>query len=303
MTQSHLPKYKRSNKEVRFVFTERDLEILQAINRCRYLRTSQVRRLVFPDNQTIQSTRRRLKYLFHNKFIMRLVPFMPVGHGSGEVAYCLDKAGVEFLRNQGEEVYAYTKPSQVRYQFLNHALELSDFRIHLELALNDHPIAEMKKFTCDFEIKSHTRNVIGKHRYKLYSEVIHPVNQKRYVVYPDAMIIFKGKEKYENYKALYFLEIDRGTERLGVVRDKIIGYNIYRKQGIFKNFGEFKDFRILFQTCSEKRAKNIRDMLTDQEGSDMVWITDSGQVNENTVVTEKIWLDSNMESRSILKSS
>ena len=302
MTQSHLPKYNRSNKEVRFVFTERDLEILLALNRCRYLRTNQVKRLVFPKNKTVQPTRRRLKYLYHNKFITRIMPFMPVGHGSGEAAYCLDRDGMELLRDQGESVNLPNKAGQVKYQFLNHALDLSDFRIHLELALLDHPKVELDKFISDFEIKSHTKQAVGRKIYKLYDEVVHPVNRERYVVYPDALIIFKGKGEFANYQTLYFLEIDRGTESLGVIRKKLIGYNIYYKENIFKKFGKFKGFRVLFQTSSEKRAKNIRQTLTDQEGADMVWITAVEKVDESTVIDGKIWIDERHEWRSILKS-
>ena len=293
MTTPYLPRDER--QPVRFTLTERDVEILRAINRYRYLRTSQVWRLLFLDNKTIQAAARRLKYLYHNGFVGRVQPLMAPGQGSGEIAYYLDKEGQALLSEYGEEVLHTNKPGSVKRVFLQHALDLSEFRLCLEVALTGHERIELHRFTCDFEIKSHTDMAIGKRRYKLYSEVIHPLTRERFIVYPDGLIILRGKGRYEQFQRLFFLEIDRGTESLPRIRDKVIGYNLYLKEGVHKKFGPFESFKVLLQTNSAKRAENIRRMLVDQEGADFVLVTTYDQVTPETVLAEPIWIDDRNE--------
>jgi len=302
MKKACLPKYKRQSGGVPFVITERDIEIMRAVNRYRYLKTSQIKRLLFPENKAIDSARRRLKYLFHNKFLGRVTPFVRIGEGAEETAYFLDKAGIELLQDSGEEIHFLQKQGgQVRHRFLSHALDISEFRLNLELAIQSHPVISLQRFTADFEMKEHTKKAIGKKIYKLYDEAIHPVNKKRYVVYPDALIILRGKGEYEKFQRLYFIEIDRGTETLSRIRDKVIGYSLYLKQKIFTKFGKFSAFKVLFQTNSEKRAENIRNALVNLEGTELIWITDVSRISDDTLLSAPVWEDHEMKEKTILK--
>lgn len=298
---AYLPKRDRALKPVAFVLTDRDLAILRAVNRYRYLRTGQIKRLVFPENTTEQSARRRLKYLFHNGYLGRVMPFVRIGDGSSETAYYLDRAGRDILSQAGEEIASYAVGSQVKHQFLDHALDISEFRVHLELALAEHASVEIHRFTADFELKTHTADAIGKRRYRLFDEVAHPVTRGTYVVYPDALIVLKGKGSLEQYQRLYFVEIDRGTETLNVIKDKVIGYSLYLKQNVFAKFGKFTTFVVLLQTNSAKRAENIRHFLTGVDGAELVWITDASQVKQDTIATSPIWQDHELKTRAILK--
>ena len=288
---------------VRFRLQVRDMEILKVVNRYRYLRTNQIKRLVFPENRSIQSTRKRLKYLFHNGFLGRINPFVAPGAGQPDTAYYLEKSGAEMLTEYfpDETIHLYGKAGRVQYAFLSHALELSEFRMYLEIALKDHPRVRLSRFIADFEIKRHTQNAIGKNRYKLFHEIEHPSTRQRFIVYPDALIILKGVGQYEHIQKLYFLEIDRGTEGLRRIQEKVIGYHLYHTQSIHRKFGKFKNFKVLFQTTSPKRTQNMRKGLLDMAGNDMVWITDREQVWENTILKDPIWLDHEMQLKSIMK--
>lgn len=249
----------------------------------------------------MQSTHRRLKYLFHNGFLGRISPFIQPGQGSGELAYCLDKEGFKLLEEQNEKLLSRAINKKVKHYFLDHALAISEFRVNLELALLNHPTVEMARFTAEFEVKSHIQKIVNKRSYKLYDEIIHPIDKKSYVVEPDALIVLKGKGRYTDVQNLYFVEIDRHTESLSKIRRKIIGYNLYFKQKAFAKFGKFDRFKVLFQTNSEKRTQNIWKSLVDMEGSRLVWIAESCQVNEQTILHSPIWLNSQAERRSILK--
>ncbi len=150
-------------------------------------------------------------------------------------------------------------------------------------------------------MKGQTAGAIGKKRYKLYDEVMHPVTRAPYVVYPDALIVLKGKGRHEDYQRLYFLEIDRGTEGLYVIKDKVIGSSLYLKQNVFAKFGKFKGFTMLLQTNSKKRAENIRHHITGVDGSELVWISDAGHANQEAIATSPIWQDHELNLRAILK--
>lgn len=295
-----LPKIRRKNN-VPMLLVDRDLEILKALSRYRYMRTSQIKRLVFPNNKSAQSTQRRLKFLYHNRFIGRIVPLFQIGLGSGETAYYLDQKGAAVLEDQDVELGVYAKPNKVKYQFLNHALDISDFRVKLELSLQDHPVIELHRFIADFELKSFTEIAIGKRKYKLWERLEHPLSKESYVVYPDALIILKTKPDQKPYQRLLFLEVDRATETLSVIKDKVVGYNLYKKLGIFKKFGNFDTFTVLLQTTSQKRANNIRHALTDVEGGELVYVTSVDKVDEITILQGQIWLNSNLEVKAIVK--
>jgi hypothetical protein len=299
--KQYLSKHTRENGGVPFALTERDLEILRAVNRYRYLKTGQINRLLFSECKTQQSTRRRLKYLFHNKFIGRIMPLTRMGDGSSEIIYFLDKAGEEYLQ-ESEEAYVYTKAGQVGHMFLNHALDLSEFRLNLEQALKAHSIVSLQTFIADFEIRHPTQGAVGNKIYKLYDEVFHQVEKKRYIVYPDALLLLQGKGEYESHKKLYFVEIDRGTEGFKIIKEKITGYRIYTQRKIFQKYGqELNKFSVLLQTNSEKRAENLRHELNGWEGAELVWITHDKAVNEKTILSAPIWRDYDLNYTSILK--
>jgi len=299
--KQELPRNKRKPGGVNFVLTDRDVEILKCLARYRYLQTSQIQRLIFPENKSIQSARRRLKILFHNKIVGRIEPFAPIGRGTAEVVYCLDKLGYETLDAICVEVKAMRKQKQVKYGFLQHAIDVSEFRIHLEIATNQSSSIQLHRFVADHELKTTTQEAIGKKRYKLFDSVYHTGSRQSYTVYPDALIIFRGRGEYEQHQKLYFLEIDRGTEGMKTIQEKVIGYSIYQRENIFKKYGDFADFRVLFQTTSPKRAANMRKALTNLDGQQFCWITDVKKVDESSILTGEIWVDHELNRRRIVK--
>ena len=159
----------------------------------------------------------------------------------------------------------------------------------------------LHRFVCDFELKSNIRRRKNRRDYRLCDEVKHPATGRSYVVYPDGLVVLKACVNGREKRALYFLEIDRGTEGLRVIRDKFIGYRLYREQGRFSKYGKFARFRLLFQTTSDRRAANMAAALHDYEGSDMVRITTREKVTESSVLTSPIWRDTSGQEHALLK--
>ncbi len=295
-----VPKYKRSPEKVGFVLTSRDNKILEVLNQYRYLRTGQIQQLVFADNTTAQGTRRRLKKLYHHKYIGRITPYMQLGKPVPEIAYYLDKKGITLLSEQGIPCKSGPKVGKVKHQFLQHALNISDFRILLERSLNGHSVVKLGEFLADFELKRPTQNAVGRRRYQLFDEVIYKSARKKYIVYPDSLIVLSALKS--EHQALYFLEIDRGTEGLSKIREKITGYRLYLEQEIHRKYCDVNSFTVLIQTNSKRRAENIYNTLIDHAGAHLVWIGYEDEVNQcKNLVSDPIWIDSEGNKKAILK--
>lgn len=284
-----------------FTITQRDLEILLALNRYRYLTTSQIHRLLFSENSTQQSARRRLRLFVKHKYIDRVSTFERLGEGKPEYAFYLTNKGGRYLQSETLEVSVWKKARQVKQMFLEHALDISEFRISLEKSLASQERFQLEEFTPDFQMKKTVARNVSKHRYVLYREVHHPTIQNRsYVVHPDALIELSASSNFEKERKLFFLEIDRGTESHEVIRDKLMGYHLFQEQNIQRNFGNFADFRVLFQAHSKRRETNIRNMLSDHVAKKMLWTTSKDRINEDTVLFEPVWINSEGEEKKII---
>ena len=153
----------------------------------------------------------------------------------------------------------------------------------------------------DFELKSHTENAIGKRRYRLFDEVHDPIGKRKIVVHPDLMFILRS-EGSKVFQKLYFVEIDRGTEGLRVIQDKLTGYHLYQREKVFRKFGDFDDFRVMFQTTSAKRQKNMSKIADDFREHMEIWCTEHSLVTDQTILSSAIWETGQDEPQSILKS-
>ncbi|MGC1953285.1 MAG: replication-relaxation family protein [Gammaproteobacteria bacterium] len=294
----------------RFRLTERDWEILRMLNRYRYARTSQVRRLLFPATASPQMARRRLSNLADSayRYAERIKPYVQIGNGSAECAWHLDRGGEELLRALGDELVAYPRhkrAGRVKHAFLAHALDLSEFRLVLELALQNHPMIELHRFTGEHELKRNVTAAIGADAYRLYDRVIdpHAIQGQSFKVAPDALVVLKGKGRFADARQLYFVEIDRGTEGLGRLRDKVIGYGLYHELAVYRKYGHFTGFLVLFQVPSPRRADDLLRALAGTRGAELVWVTDSAHVTETTVLSTPIWLDQRGERKTLLKTT
>jgi hypothetical protein len=296
-----LSKYRRSPDRVAFQMTDRDVEILQALNRYRYLRTGQIHELLFGDNTTQQSARRRLRNLYHHSYIARAQPFVKVGEPVPEIAYYLNTKGRAVLREHGEVVRSWRKGGEVKYQFLEHALALSGFRVKLEKAVASIDGASIGRFIPDFEMRDEAEKYVGKKRYALYRELTHPVNRKTYIVHPDALIELHFERDGKKASRLIFVEIDQGTQGLERIRDKVTGYTLYRDQALFRQFGGYSDFLLLFQAQSERRCKNILESLVDHVGGRMVRATTAAELTPQSILTEPVWRDIHGEGKRLFR--
>lgn len=286
--------------------TDRDLEILRALNRYRYLRTSQIRRLLFA-SASLQATRRRLQKLSHPtyRYLGKIAGAAQVAADHAETAYYLERGGASLLSIYEEKIVPYPRshPGRVGHMFLEHALALSEFRLTLELALAGHQHAELKRFVSEHELKEGGPHRHTKQAFRLFHQFPHPHRPAPYVVFPDGLFILSGLGRLIGRQRLYVVEIDRGSESLGVIRDKVIGYRLFAAAGTYRKFGDFPDFRLLIQATGERRAKNIRAALTGLQGEELAWVTAAPLVTPASVLSEPIWTDHENKPQRLLRLS
>lgn len=303
--KTYLP-LRKQQEGVKFVLTKRDMEIVRCVNRYRYLTASLLKRLIlqFRKNESFYSIHLRLKVLFHNQYLQRLTPYNEEGHQS-EFIYYLDSKGRELLEDREEEVFFYNKAGEIKHVFIDHTLALSTFRVALEIALESHPLAMLQDFIPDFEVKSQClkKKASDQTRYKVYQEVKDPKSGNKVVILPDSIIVVQGQGDFANHQMCYCLEIDRGTESLRIIAEKMKNYWLYsQKPNPFNEFGLFGQFIVLLQTESEQRAKNIHKYLAEQNtpGRELLLVTSKEKVTEESIVKDHIWFNSKGELKALI---
>jgi len=302
MSSSNKPlaQYKREPARISFQLTDRDVEILKALNRYRYMRTGQVHELLFSENGALQSARRRLRNLYHHRYIGRAQPYVQVGKPKPEITYFLDQKGRQVLREHGEVVRHWRKGNEVKYLFLEHALALTTFRIKLEKAVAAIEGATLDRFIPDFDMRAEAEKYVGLKRYTLYREVINPANRKTYIVHPDALIELTISRDGKSATRLIFVEIDQGTQGLERIRDKLTGYHLYHEQKLFEQFGPFSSFLLLFQAPSQRRADAIFNGLLDHVGAPLVRVAAAAELSVESILTRPVWKDMKGEMKSVV---
>jgi protein involved in plasmid replication-relaxation len=231
--------------------TERDIALLHDVYTYRYLTTSQIRRLHFSSDRTAW---RRLQILSALGYI---TPF--TAPALSERIFYLNKKGAEIISVQLQLPFEELSWNRITrqpkdYYFLRHFLAVNDFRILLTHACTQSAVfllgfipEYMREQTKDGYVKKAIRD---------------NVNTLSHT--PDAVFALEKNGK----SALFFLEIDRGTEIVsnpekGLLK-AIVFYLHYWKSQNWRQYetllqGDFKTFRALIVTTSKQRMYNLRE--------------------------------------------
>lgn len=219
--------------------TTRDMGLLKTLfnNRRRLLRRDQVE-VLYPRFASTDRLNKRLKALYNLHIIDRIYPVMGAGKGSSKQHICLDKAGMILL-----ELEKYNKPiitnsagDKALFSGWEHKIRINDYECILT------------QLTQEYDIK-------------ILSYVVEePVQFRGTKIIPDITCLLS----YNGKGYLFFIEVDMGTEDLGVVKNKLDNYVEYYlskawiKEEWNSKFKEPKFPRIMFYTNeSAKRVKSI----------------------------------------------
>ena len=244
----------RQATSARVVLTPRDAEVLGSLAEYRYLTVSQIERLHFTSAQT---ARRRLRLLAQAD-LLKLIDVATVA----ERIAAITGAGAEALAGQtGTHVEAAGGRPQ-NPLFLQHHLAAAEFRIRLTSACARRSDLRLAGFLPEHLARPSRSGQPTKY---LRDEVPPAGGASLLAHTPDGAF---GLERGAQV-ALFFLEIDRGTEVLGssdhgvgkIVRFYLRYLVCGRFQRYRADFGantDFRGFRALLVTTSQQRLENIR---------------------------------------------
>ncbi|MFZ1685711.1 MAG: replication-relaxation family protein, partial [Candidatus Zixiibacteriota bacterium] len=185
------------------------------------------------------------------------------------------------------------KPSD--HYFMRHFLAVNEFRITLRLACTASD-TRLMGFIPDYHGEKTTKG--GVHKY--IRDVICDISEDRAEVShtPDGVFALERGGK----TALFFLEIDRGTETVSDLERGVLKslrfYTNYLLEGKYQRYAadfgveEFKGFRTLYVTSSSARLANIQQATTKlnvpKKALRFHWVCTADELNEMTIFTP-IW--------------
>ena len=229
--------------------TDRDIAVILSVYTYRYLSASQIERLHFPSKRTAW---RRIQTLLELGCLKSFtVPTV------AERLFCLDKKGAELIAIElHEDLEDLDWHKQTRapkdYFFLKHFMAINDFRILLTSACNAQPI-KLLGFIPEY-IGEQKQGFVKKYIRDVVDDLSHT---------PDGVFALEKDGK----PALFFLEIDRGTEIVGDAQKgllkAIVFYLHYWDKGGYTRYNkdferEFGAFRLLLVVPSQARLNHIR---------------------------------------------
>ena len=260
---------------------ERDIQILDALSSYRLLTTSQLARLFFT---TKKRAERRLRQLYDAELVERI--FRPVVRGSAEILYTLDKEGVNILvqergTDRAEAHTARTRAQSLKPFFLDHFIEVNQFRLSVTLAAPAHNAALIFwKYEHELQNKNKKGVLIS-------DRVTDPENPSQKIpVTPDG---FFGLETSRG-NTYFFVEIDRGTMDNQRFKRKMRGYARYWADNVFQEKWGYKNFRVLTATTPRRVPNLIKttSQLKDTRLLSMFHFTDKANITPEAILNA-VW--------------
>jgi len=250
--------------------TDRDVDIIRAVHRHRFLTSDQIVYLFSGSKQL----RMRLTQLWRNRLLDRptiQVERYRAGGGSRPTVYALGNKGADVLNSldglRRAQIDWTGKNREVGHVFLEHALQVADFLLKLEMSVREIPGLELITFD---EILSNSPQETRRKRNPAGWKVSIPVGNTivETSIYPDAIFGVRNPTAPSNRQQMFFfLEIDRAT--MPVMRSdlrqtsfhkKLLAYHHSRKLWRLdraKSPYKFANAKVVSVTTSQERIESF----------------------------------------------
>lgn len=276
----------------RFKLTGRDSQLLVDLYKHRFLTAKQVQRLYFPSMQTAY---RRLRLLQSARYVASFTVA-----NIDEFIFLVSQEGLQAVAEalcieRDQLKWSETKAKPRDYYFMRHFLGINDFRITLTLACRASDI-RLLGFIPDYYGEKSEKGGVTKYIRDVVCDVAHEHREVGHT--PDGVFALERDGKH----ALFFLEIDRGTEVVGDLTKGVLKslrfYANYLLEGKYQRYAtdfgipEFKGFRSLLVTTNTVRLENIRKASQSLDVPDKAkrfhWVATNEQITLKTLLTP-IW--------------
>ncbi len=253
------PRFKRVTDSGRLILTDRDLGILSAVGRLRFLQSHHLLKLLPGSRQHLV---RRLGRLFHAGFLDRPVQQMYIRDNIGQmIVYCLTKRGLKAL-SEHASYQVQSLPNQKGTTValsLSHSLRVTDVLVAMEAAATARALTIRWPQEWPFGQSAPDRRSV---RLK-WSVTLKPGHEilKAWQI-PDGAFSLQSPDSEPQY---YIMEVDRGTMpviRKGISQSsfhrKILSYKETRRQGVLWSRFQIPAFRVLVVAESRRRLFSLQ---------------------------------------------
>lgn len=290
-------RFQRAAQAPAMQLTERDVEIIRQVHKHRFLRSDQIAALC-PGSQ--QNLLRRLKLLYHNRFLDRPRAQSDYYRQNGNQAlvYALGNRGADVLSERlsvpRRKINWQSKNQAAQRMFLQHTLlvagvmlklETASRRTHVRLIERDELLAQ-----CPEETK-HKPNPFKWNAHCTYNGI--PLSLG---LHPDKVFGLRFQDQpRERNTAYFFLEADRATmpvtragfERTSLFR-KLLAYQESWKQGLHERHFNIRRFCVLIVTTSQARIHSLVEAnkhFSQEKGSRLFLFADKSFPQAGNVLT------------------
>lgn len=252
------------------MLTERDLKVPELVKDYKYLTTTQLWTLLYPSKQKAQT---RLKKVWKCGLVKRFAyPVLVVEGGRGEYVYHLcDLPKMSFSK-------------------LEHTIKLNDIRIAFVKACQ-----ESRKIKLVGFIPEYKKKAIGKAatRDSGYSRT-----EKKSGIQPDGILCLENQDSKK--RALFFIELDLGTERIKTSRPGVYSFLekllVYKEWMLNQNWKEwdqkfqysFSGFRVLVVMNRKTRIQKLRNELTKLGIKKFIYLAEGAKIQTESVFG-RVW--------------
>lgn len=257
------PRFEKKPKVIgNIIIQKRDIEIIKLVWEYRFLSSEQIQALVEGSDQV---KLRRLQKLYHHGYLDR--PFSQIVFsnpllGPKKMVYGLGDRGADLLAEAYNidrgKIKWDEKNKEVREQYIQHTLMVSEFRACLTLSLKNNPGTELRWLMGD------NQEMRQEVRFKEDGK------EKRLPIIPDGFFQIDDP----GGKMYFFLEADRSTMTNARYYNKMRAYWLWWKQGLPKNL-DISNFRVLTIARTKQRMENLikttKSVDDSQRGSYMFW--------------------------------
>jgi hypothetical protein len=278
------------------LLTERDIDVLVSLYKYRYLTSSQIQRLHFPSQQTAN---RRVRALEDDNYVG--AAYVP---GIDERLVMLRRKGADVVAERLRvvvEKLGWKKKQEMPKDpyFVRHFVAVNDFRITLTALCEERDDVELLGFIPEYEGTRTPKGIVKKYIRDVVSDIQRLDEKVTHT--PDGVFVLRKADK----AALFFLEVDRGTEVIGdpmrgfgkTIRfylNYLVSGGFERYQDDFRVPEPFRVFRVLAVTSSPRRLENIRQVAGElafepAHAKRFVWLT-TEDVAANGNLLERVWV-------------
>jgi hypothetical protein len=260
--------YQRPRKPPPMRLTERDKEILQAINAFDGMMSlKQIDRLFF-SGQGRSQPRQRMRTLFANRYVQipseRTIHRVPLG----ETIYWLDRRGAEVVAaRQGITLGELSWRRKPRWSWIEHDLAVNDFRLQIHQACTESKQVELQPWVPETDFLANPDTV----RFTDENDVSH-TRQVR----PDGFFYVtrerEDREKQEGFA--FMLEIDMATHsNPSFERNKVRAGLAYLKSEDYERRFGLRFGRWLVVTTTEIRMEHLLTQTKRAGGKGLFYFT------------------------------